>query len=243
MYVHMKQLVSLGLLLVLTVVGQMTAAGPDLRLVDAMAERNTALVRTLLGEGVDVNSARADGATALLWAAHWNDVDLAEQLLGAGARVNAADDHGVTPLARACENASEEMVGRLLEADADPNAAQVNGLTPLMTAARTGNVDVVHALLSRGADVNAVTTVTRETALTWAVAARRVEMVRLLVNNGADVHSNSGQAFSPLMAAARSGGVSNRPPASSRTVPAALGSALAQSSAWATSGKPPCTAL
>ena len=141
MYVHMKQLASLGLLLVLTVVGQMTAAGPDLRLVDAMAERNTALVRTLLGEGVDVNSARADGATALLWAAHWNDVDLAEQLLGAGARVNAADDHGVTPLARACENASEEMVGRLLEADADPNAAQINGLTPLMTAARTGNAE------------------------------------------------------------------------------------------------------
>lgn len=207
MYIHRKQLTSLGLLLVLAVVGQMTAAGPDVRLVDAMAERNAVLVHTLLGEGVDVNSARADGATALLWAAHWNDIDTAEQLLGAGARVNAADDHGVTPLARACENASEEMVGTLLEAGADPNAAQVNGLTPLMTAARTGNVDIVRALLSDGADVNAATVVTQETALTWAVAERRVEMVRLLVDNGADVHPNSGQAFSPLMAAARSGDI------------------------------------
>ena len=68
MHVHMKRLASLCLLFVLTAVGHMTAAGPDVRLVDAMAERNAALVRTLLGEGVDVNSARADGATALLWA-------------------------------------------------------------------------------------------------------------------------------------------------------------------------------
>ena len=207
MHVHMKRLASLCLLLVLTAVGHITAAGPDLRLVDAMAERNTALVRTLIGEGVDVNSARADGATALLWAAHWDDVDAAERLLRAGAGVNAADDHGVTPLARACENASEEMVGRLVEAGADPNVAQVNGLTPLMTAARTGNVNIVHVLLSSGADVNAATALTHETALTWAVAARRVEMVRLLVDNGANVHPNPGQAFSPLMAAARNGDI------------------------------------
>ena len=207
MHVHMKQLAGVCLLFVLTSVGHMTAAGPDVRLVDAMAERNRALVHTLLGEEVDVNSARADGATALLWAAHWDDVDVAERLLRAGASVHAADDHGVTPLARACENASEEMVVRLLEAGADPNAAQVNGLTPLMTAARTGNVNIVQALLSSGAVVNAATVVTHETALTWAVAARRVEIVRLLGDNGANVHPNPGQAFSPLMAAARNGDI------------------------------------
>ena len=73
MPVHLRQPTSLCLLLVLAAVGLMTAAGPDVRLVDAMADRNATLVRSLLGEGVDVNSARADGATALLWAAHWDD--------------------------------------------------------------------------------------------------------------------------------------------------------------------------
>ena len=29
-------------------------------------------VRALLEEGVDVNVSRADGATALLWATHWD---------------------------------------------------------------------------------------------------------------------------------------------------------------------------
>ena len=207
MHAHMERLSGSILLLVLAAAASVPAAEPDLRLVDAMAERNSAMVRTLLGEAVDVNRARADGATALLWAAHWDDVDAAERLLRAGAGVNAADDHGVTPLARACENASEAMVGRLLEAGADPNAAQVNGLTPLMTAARTGSADIVRALLASGADVDAATAVTRETALTWAVAARRVEVVRLLIDSGASVHPNPGQAFSPLMAAARNGDI------------------------------------
>src|SRR5262245_47730506 len=83
------------------------AAGPvDVRLVSAAADQQTEIVRSLLAKGVNANSRRADGATALLYAAHWNDLTAADLLLKAGANVNTADDHGVTPLARACENAS-----------------------------------------------------------------------------------------------------------------------------------------
>src|SRR5262245_11932129 len=198
---------SLGLILFPLTIGIAAAASPDIRLVDALADRNTALARTLLKEGVDVNAARGDGATPLLWAAHWDDRDAIELLLRAGANVNAADDHGVTPLARACENASERAVTRLLEAGANPNAAQTNGLTPLMTAARTGNLNVVKALLSRGANVSAATAATHETALMWAVGEGHREIVRALVENGADVHPRPQQAFSPLMAAADNGDI------------------------------------
>ena len=180
----------------------------DLRLVEAMAERDTARVRALLaGDGADVNAARADGATALLWAAHWDDAEAVGLLLRAGADVNAADDHGVTPLARASENASAAMVAQLLAAGADPNAAQSNGLTPLMTAARTGSVEVVRALLARGADVDAATAATHETALMWAVAGRHRDVVRALVERGAGVHPHPRQVFSPLIAAARNGDI------------------------------------
>jgi len=202
-----KRVVSLCLILLPLTVGMTAAASPDLRLVDASAERNTALVRALLKEGIDVNAARADGATALLWAAHWDDREAVELLLRAGANVNAAEDHGVTPLARACENASESMVNRLLEAGANPNAAEANGLTPLMTAARTGNLNVVKALLFRGANVNAAAVTTHETALMWAVAERHLDIVRTLVEKGADVHPRPQQAFSPLMAAAENGDI------------------------------------
>ena len=188
--------------------GSAAAPAADLRLVEAMAERDSTRMRVLLAdEGLDVNAARADGATALLWAAHWDDGAAVELLLGAGADVNAADDHGVTPLARACENASTSMVERLLAAGANPNAAQVNGLTPLMTAARTGSLEVVEALLARGADVDAATAATHETALMWAVAGRHRDVVRALVARGANVHPQPRQAFSPLIAAARNGDV------------------------------------
>jgi ankyrin repeat protein len=202
-----KRPASLYLVVLPLMVVLAAAASPDLRLVDAVAERNMAVVRALVKEGVDVNTARADGTTALLWAAHWDDREAIDLLLRAGAHVNAADDYGVTPLARACENASEPTVTRLLEARANPNAAQANGLTPLMTAARTGNLNVVKALLLRGANVNGATASTDETALSWAVAERHLDIVRALIENGADVHPRPQQAFSPLIGAAENGDI------------------------------------
>lgn len=64
-----------------------TAAAQDLRLVSAAAEQDLPAVRVLVDQGVDVNTARADGATALLWAAHWDDLDTARALLRSGASV------------------------------------------------------------------------------------------------------------------------------------------------------------
>ena len=51
-----------------------TAAGQDLRLGNAIVEQDPDAVEALLATGVDVNMPRADGATALLWAAHWDDL-------------------------------------------------------------------------------------------------------------------------------------------------------------------------
>ena len=150
-----KGLAGLWLIPILSLASLAVAAGPDVRLVTAAAEQDKAAGRTLLKQGVDVNAARADDATALLWAAHWDDLDTATLLLRAGANVNAADDHGVTALARAAENAGEPMVAKLLGAKANPKVAQTSGLTPLMIAARTGNVNVAKLLLAHGANINA----------------------------------------------------------------------------------------
>ena len=188
--------------------GPAAAAAQDLRLVTAAADQDREAVLALLGEGVDVNVARPDGATALLWATHRDDVGLVERLLRAGADVNAADDHGVTPLERAAENASFAMVEMLLAAGADVNARQTSGLTPLMTAARTGSVDVVRALVNGGADVNAAVTETGSTALMWAVSEPHPEIVRLLLDTGADPRASTVKGFTPLMYAARNGDVS-----------------------------------
>ena len=173
-------------------------AQSDDRLVDAFAQNDQQAISELLRSGVDVNWSRPDGATALMWAAHWDDVEGAELLIRAGADANAANDYGVTALDLACENRSVAMVERLLAAGANANAVQTNGVTPLMNAARVGSVEIVKALLDRSADVSAGTE-DGQTALIWAIAEPHLDVVRLLLAAGADPNVSSSRGFTPLM--------------------------------------------
>ena len=143
---------SAAALVVLPVAGTAppAAARDDLRLIEALQRRDTETARKLLRDGVDVNVRRADGATALAWAAHWDDVETAGLLLAAGADPNAANALGVTPLMLAATNRGGPLAALLLDAGADPRAARANGETALMHAARAGAVGVARALVAHG---------------------------------------------------------------------------------------------
>ena len=184
-----KRLVRVGTVVLLSVAG--VDAAEDLPLVDAVRDRDIVAVRALLQQGVDVNAPQADGATALHWAAHWDDLETADLLLHAGADVDAANDLGVTPLWLACSNGNAGMVERLLASGANPNAARSTGETALMTCARPGSLGAVTALLAHGANVNAREGLHGQTALMWAVANRHPDVVRALVAHGADIHARS----------------------------------------------------
>ena len=182
------------------------AGADDLRLVEAVKNRDAQAVRRLLEQQVDVNTRQPDGATALHWAVHWDDPASVGLLIGAGAEVNAANDYGVTPLSLACTNGNAAVVDMLLKAGADPGAASpVTGETALMTAARTGIVEAVQALLDHGADVNARETLQGQTALMWAAAEGHTEAARILAARGADLGARSKAGFTPLLFAARTG--------------------------------------
>jgi len=180
-------------------------ASGDHRLVDAVEQRDTAKVHALLAQHASVNTPQADGATALAWAAHWNDLEIADLLIRAGADMNAANDNGITPLMLACTNRSAPMVENLLIAGANPNASQRTGETPLMTCARTGNEKTVRLLLENGSNVNAKETRKGQTALMWAAAEKHLEEARVLIEHGADVNAQSTNGFTPLMFSAQQG--------------------------------------
>jgi ankyrin repeat protein len=74
-----------------------------------------------------------------------------------------------------------------------------------MAASRTGKVDAVKSLLAHGAEVNAKEGVRGQTALMWAAAEDNAEVIRVLVERGADVQTRSNGGFTALLFAAREG--------------------------------------
>jgi uncharacterized protein len=167
------------------------AAAGDVRLIDAVRAGDSARVRALLAERVNVNATQGDGATALHWAVHLDEVALVNTLIRAGARPDVADDTGATPLYLACTNRNADAVGALLAAGANPNAALLSGETVLMTCARAGNATAVRALLGRGANVNVKESAHNQTALMWAAAQSHSPVVQALLERGADVRARS----------------------------------------------------
>jgi ankyrin repeat protein len=185
----LKALGGSSLLVVALAVG-LVAAG-DLRIIEAVKARNLETVRALVKQRVDVNATQGDGATALHWAVHFDDLAMVNALITGGARADVADDSGVTPLYLACLNHNPALVDRLLKAGANPNATLVAGETVLMTCSRTGDPAAVRALLARGATVNAKEPSHDQTALMWAAAESHPQVVALLLEVGADVRARS----------------------------------------------------
>ncbi len=210
-------------------------AGEELVL--AAKENDMDTIKSLLAAKTDVNSALADGTTALAWAAYNNAQDTVELLVKSGADANLANEYGVSPLHLACTNQNSDMVTVLLNAGAKPDSAKWSGETALMTCANSGAAAAVSAMIAKGANVNAHEQDQEQTALMWAAAEDHVDVVKALISGGANVNATSkllpepepfivkvpssfGQnfpkpvrfrkssgAFSPLMFAAKKGSV------------------------------------
>ena len=177
----------------------------DSRLVEAAKNQDRQSVRALLTQKVDLNSRASDGSTALLWLAHWNDLDTANLLLGAGADANTANDFKTTPLSEACINGNSAFVRALLKSGANPNTPIATGVTPLMTCAKSGAVDAVRILIEYGAAVNAKEPAQNQTALMWAAAEHHPDVVKALIDAHADLKANTKRGFTAIHFAAREG--------------------------------------
>jgi ankyrin repeat protein len=155
-------------------------------LADAAMSGDMKSLRTLLRHAHDIDAAQPDGMTALHWAVHRDDLEMADLLLAAGADVLATNRIGVRPIFLATENGSAAMLGRLLDAGDEANGILTpTGETVLMLTARTGNPAAVELLIDHGADVNARQE--REfTPLMFAAAEGHADVIRVLLRHGAD---------------------------------------------------------
>jgi uncharacterized protein len=182
-----RPLVAPLVLALLHVAATGASAQSHVTLAEAAMKRDTATVRSLLREGVDVNAFGLDGTPALHWAVRGDDLETSRLLLQAGADATRPNRYGVTPLFLASSNGNAALMALLLDRGADLNAADPTGETPLMVASRAGSAEAVQLLLDRGAAIDATDPTFRQTALMVAVRSNYLAIVKLLIDRGAQV--------------------------------------------------------
>ena len=190
---HAPNVTRLGRVVILAVVMSGAAwafptAAPTAPVADAAKAGDLTTLKKLLHDGGDVNAALGDGTTALHHAAIRGDAEMVSVLLYAGANVRATTRlGGYTALHLASQRGHEAVIERLIKSGANPNLATVTGATPLMLAAASGHVAAVKQLAAQQADLNARERANDQTALMFAAAFDRPEVVKLLIEVGADV--------------------------------------------------------
>ncbi|MGA8088531.1 MAG: ankyrin repeat domain-containing protein, partial [Terracidiphilus sp.] len=115
----------------------------------------TAIVRSILSNKVDLEHHGPYHATALLLAADRGLPDMVALLLKAGANPRAADEFGRRALIFGAGSGNADVVRLLLAAGLKGDEKDKYGDTALMAAAASGNPECVRLLLDRGAEANA----------------------------------------------------------------------------------------
>lgn len=114
-------------------------------------------------------------------------IDLCRQYVRAGMSVDARDSDGTPMLNIACRCENCALAEWLVSCgcDIDP-VSEDRGYTPLMDAVWKGNLEIASFLIQHGADVNRLSK-DGQTMIVLAVGADKLDLCRLLAENGADV--------------------------------------------------------
>jgi len=105
------------------------------------------VVRFLLDQGAEVETANREGRTPLIFAASGPNPETVELLLQRGADPNRADDaEGWTSLMFAAAEGHVAVVQALLDHGANPALEDTDGETARAFARRSGHTDVVDML-------------------------------------------------------------------------------------------------
>ena len=128
-----------------------------------------------------------------------------EQLLQHGESAKVVDGDGTPALMVAALFADAKTVEALLKHGADANRADGSGVTALMWA--VPDVEKVRVLLAHGANVNAKSATERTPLLVAASYPRTVDLLRLLLERGADLRAQDRTGATALALAVRSADV------------------------------------
>ena len=178
-------------------------------LVTAAGKGDLPAVERLIREGASIAARDGRGRTALLAATHGNHVAVARALIAAGADVNAKDDIEDSAFLYAGAEGRNEILKMTLAAGADLKSTNRYGGTALIPAAHHGHPETVRILLATRIDRDHVNklgwTALLEAVILGDGGAVHTEIVRLLVEAGADPNIADREGVTPLTHAKRHG--------------------------------------
>lgn len=212
----MRQSGLFGLAVVMLILSLMCVPGsghstelPDQRLIQAAHRNDVTAINVLLKEGVDLDARDAQGRTALLVAVDKNYIEVGTLLIEAGANVNVQDYSQDSPFLLAGARGNVELVKAMLNANPDFNLYNRFGGTALIPAAERGHVETVKVLLGTDLDVNHVNrlgwTALLEAIILGQGKTPHQEIVRALIEAGADVNLADPDGVTPLQHARKKG--------------------------------------
>ncbi|KAI5624626.1 fibronectin type 3 and ankyrin repeat domains protein 1 [Silurus asotus] len=149
----------------------------------------TRMVHILVEHGADIHIKNASGKDALMLACFAGHLDIVMQLRQLGATWQAQDVAGCSPLHWAVDGGHVPVVTYMIQNGCEVDVRDnVSGWTPLMrVSAVTGNSAMAQLLIEAGADINARDK-DGKTSLMIAVLNNYEQLVKLLLDSGADRH-------------------------------------------------------
>jgi uncharacterized protein len=188
------------------------------------------MITLLLAGGADVNAKNKGGMTALMVGAFGGYPEAVRLLLASKADPNAKDNQGRTALMAAAMSGNAPVLDALFGAGADPNVSDAGHGTPMTYAAAEGHAEAMQALQKHGikpsasdlalaaagchADAVRVALAAGVSAngadgdvvpLLSAAGANCVDVVRLLLERGADVNAKDHDGWTALIKASQAG--------------------------------------
>ncbi|MFH1920948.1 MAG: ankyrin repeat domain-containing protein [Planctomycetota bacterium] len=176
------------------------------------------------GRGAEVGQSALD--TSLICCVRNGDADEVAELLQRGANPRAANTSGMTALQYAAMNGHVEILKMLISKGAEVNTRDIFGRTPILEAAGGRNAQAVKLLLEAGATAHPEALgfacwlnrgksvalllqagVSPDGGMVQAAQGGHVELLRLLLDRGANVNVRSKSGDTALHTAALQGGI------------------------------------
>lgn len=181
------------------------------RFLVAAAAGHLPAVRVLLDDGANINIRGANNETALACAAREGRLEMALYLIDAGASLDPQDKDGNTALAHAVRGNHVSIAARLIACGADITIENKDGQKPLDTALKSGvpalvalfeqplkdllaripSADAVETMRPRSLSPPPVADPFGDTMLTWAAREGQDNVVRAMIQSGADIHQRN----------------------------------------------------